>query len=88
MNHTIMIKQVIIVFFLFFAAGISNATPMPAPAPAPIDPGLQRVVAQKNSMGVANSTKLAVNGALPSPQIALLAISVPALVAGAASLAL
>ncbi|KAF8829376.1 hypothetical protein HHX47_DHR3001208 [Lentinula edodes] len=86
MNHTIMIKQVIIVFFLFFAAGIINATPMPAPAP--IDPGLQRVVAQKNSMGVANSTKLAVNGALPSPQIALLAISVPALVAGAASLAL
>ncbi|KAJ3848885.1 hypothetical protein EV368DRAFT_86101 [Lentinula lateritia] len=57
------------------------------PAPAPIDPGLQRVVAQKNSMGVANSTKLAVNGALPS-SIALLAISVPALVAGAASLAL
>ncbi|KAJ4483570.1 hypothetical protein J3R30DRAFT_3449544 [Lentinula aciculospora] len=40
--------QIIIASILFLAAGISNVTSMPGP----IDPGLQRVVAEKNGMGV------------------------------------
>ncbi|KAJ3983741.1 hypothetical protein F5890DRAFT_149186 [Lentinula detonsa] len=79
-----MITQVIITAIFFLAAGISNATPMPEPAP--LDPGLQRVVAQKNGMGVVDSTKSAVNSALHYSEISLFAVLVPAIAANAASL--
>ncbi|KAE9400661.1 hypothetical protein BT96DRAFT_919328 [Gymnopus androsaceus JB14] len=77
--------QIMTVFALFLSVGIVTATPVPEPAP--IDPGLQDVVAAKNDMG---GTDLAqTNGALPSLQIStILAVSLPAIAAGAASMVL
>ncbi|KAF5384520.1 hypothetical protein D9757_000454 [Collybiopsis confluens] len=83
-------RQIATVSVLFLSTLAS-----PVPEPAPLDPGLQRVVSEKNGMGGAGNsstpTRLETNGALrlSSPQKGitfLAAVSLPAIAAGAASL--
>ncbi|KAJ3720069.1 hypothetical protein C8R42DRAFT_722730 [Lentinula raphanica] len=49
-----LMTRMITLSVIVLAAGISKATP--TPEPVPIDPGLQRVVAEKNGMGVVVSS--------------------------------
>ncbi|KAJ3833873.1 hypothetical protein F5878DRAFT_665261 [Lentinula raphanica] len=79
-----LMTRMITLSVIVLAAGISKATP--TPEPVPIDPGLQRVVAEKNGMGVVNSTKSTVNSALHCSEVTLLVLSVPVMTAGAAFL--